>query len=71
MNNVVIDASVCATGSANKPRASSDGLSKTPRPLSNILPSSGIRPASSVSTQTSANQAQNQVTHILSSILIL
>uniref|UniRef100_A0A2A4IT48 Uncharacterized protein n=1 Tax=Heliothis virescens TaxID=7102 RepID=A0A2A4IT48_HELVI len=37
-------------------------MAKAPRPLSNILPSSGIRPgpASSVSTQTSANQAQNQ-----------
>ncbi|XP_050361204.1 polyhomeotic-proximal chromatin protein-like isoform X4 [Nymphalis io] len=50
----------CATGTATKPRASSDGLAKNPRPLSNILPSGSIRPAASVSTQTSANQAQNQ-----------
>lgn len=51
----------CATGNTTKPRASSDGMAKPPRPLSNIMPSGGIRPASSVSTQTSANQVQNQV----------
>ncbi|CAH2264293.1 jg18840, partial [Pararge aegeria aegeria] len=50
----------CATATTAKPRASSDGMAKTSRTLSNILPSSAIRPASSVSTQTSANQAQNQ-----------
>ena len=54
------DATVACATTTTKPRASTDGLSKTPRPLSNILPS-GIRPASSVSTQTNANQAQNQV----------
>ncbi|XP_060809385.1 polyhomeotic-proximal chromatin protein isoform X5 [Amyelois transitella] len=52
----------CATATVAKPRPSSDGMAKAPRPLSNILPS-GIRPASSVSTQTSANQAQNQAKH--------
>ncbi|GBP93643.1 Polyhomeotic-proximal chromatin protein [Eumeta japonica] len=52
-----------ATPTTVKPRASADGLQKAPRPLSNILPSGTIRPASSVSTQTSANQQQNQVKH--------
>lgn len=50
----------CGTATTTKPRASAEGMTKNPRPLSNILPSGGIRPASSVSTQTSANQAQNQ-----------
>ncbi|NP_001188364.1 polyhomeotic [Bombyx mori] len=50
----------CATPTTAKPRASADGISKAPRPLSNILPSGGIRPNSNVSTQTNANQAQNQ-----------
>ncbi|KAF9419790.1 hypothetical protein HW555_003789 [Spodoptera exigua] len=58
----------CATSTTSKPRASSDGLAKAPRPLSNILPSSGIRPGpgSSVSTQTNPNQPQNQMTQITS-----
>ncbi|XP_072931036.1 uncharacterized protein [Epargyreus clarus] len=49
----------CATATTSKPRASTDGLAKAPRPLTNILPSTSIRPASSVSTQTNAN-AQKQ-----------
>ncbi|KAG6452160.1 hypothetical protein O3G_MSEX007513 [Manduca sexta] len=53
----------CATASTTKPRASSDGMTKAQRPLSNILPSGGIRPASSVSTQTNANQSQGQTKH--------
>ncbi|KPJ06341.1 hypothetical protein RR48_14080 [Papilio machaon] len=55
--------SVATTATAAKPRASSDGMTKTPRPLSNILPSGGIRPASSVSTQTGTNQSQSQGKH--------
>ncbi|VVC86215.1 unnamed protein product [Leptidea sinapis] len=54
------NASVSApTPTTSKPRASSEGMAKTSRPLSNILPSGGIRPASSVSTQTNTNQSQN------------
>lgn len=52
---------------APKPRTSVENINtKGPRPLTNIVPSSNIRPAStmtasSVSTQTGAGQLQNQV----------
>lgn len=61
--------------STPKPRASSDNLNpKGPRPLTNIVPSTNIRPAStmtasSVSTQTGAGQLQNQVFYLYLYIL--